>query len=196
MNPADPIPTDLPGAEARRALVAYLVASARTGDRAALGRLAALCGPGLLSRARRLSDDAEAARDLVQETWVEIIRALPRLQDDRAFAVWAHTILTRRAARGVRARMAGRRLQAAVQVEADLSPPVESMPADSAPLRRAIASLPEAQQAVLDLYYRDEMTVAEVARALDIPPGTVKTRLMHARARLRALLEGDQDAGH
>ena len=59
-------------------------------------------------------------------------------------------------------------------------------------VRRAIRTLPPEQQAAIALFYLEEMSVAEVAVALDVPAGTVKTRLMHARRKLRGVLEGDE----
>jgi RNA polymerase sigma-70 factor (ECF subfamily) len=44
------------------------------------------------------------------------------------------------------------------------------------------------------LFHFEDMSIAEVAVALDVPAGTVKTRLMHARRSLRSVLEGDPDA--
>lgn len=52
----------------------------------------------------------------------------------------------------------------------------------------AMAELPPDQKSALGLFYLEDMSVAEIAVALDVPPGTVKTRLMHARRKLR--LEG------
>jgi RNA polymerase sigma-70 factor (ECF subfamily) len=58
-------------------------------------------------------------------------------------------------------------------------------------LRAAVRALPPEQRAAVALYHYEELSVAETAVALDVPAGTVKTRLMHARRKLRALLEGD-----
>ena len=58
-------------------------------------------------------------------------------------------------------------------------------------MRAAIAALPPAQAATVALFYLEDLSVAEVATALDVPVGTVKTRLMHARTKLRALLGDD-----
>ena len=58
-----------------------------------------------------------------------------------------------------------------------------------------MARLPSEQKSALGLFYLDEMSVAEIAVALDVPPGTVKTRLMHARRKLRRqIVEGVQHA--
>jgi RNA polymerase sigma-70 factor (ECF subfamily) len=59
---------------------------------------------------------------------------------------------------------------------------------DAARLARAIACLPPDQAAAIALFYLEDLTVAEIAVALATPPGTVKTRLMHAREKLRRSL--------
>jgi len=64
--------------------------------------------------------------------------------------------------------------------------------ADEERLRRAIQALPRDQRAAIALYHLEEMSVAEVAVALNVAAGTVKTRLMHARRKLRAALEGEE----
>ncbi len=58
-------------------------------------------------------------------------------------------------------------------------------------LRAALADLPQEQRAAIGLFYLEDLGVAEVAIALNVPAGTVKTRLMHARRKLRAVLEGE-----
>lgn len=177
-----------------RALDAWLVANARAGDRRAMARLVELRGPRLLGHASRLLGEREAAADVVQEAWVEILRGLKGLRDGNAFLPWALRIVSRRVAREIRRRQRGRRLADAVKAETD---PVvsEAGPGevDAARVRAAMATLPPAQAATVALFYLEDLSVTEVATALDVPVGTVKTRLMHARTRLRALLEGDDN---
>ncbi|GKY87146.1 RNA polymerase sigma factor [Sinisalibacter aestuarii] len=174
-----------------RALDAYLVASARLGDRRAMAQLVELRGPRLLSHASRLLGEHDGARDVVQEAWIEILRGLKGLRDESLFLPWALRIVTRRVAREIGRRQKGRRLAAAVKAEAD---PVVSdagpEEADAARVRAAIATLSPAQAATVALFYLEDLSVTEVATALDVPVGTVKTRLMHARRKLRAELEG------
>lgn len=177
-----------------RALDAWLVAAARTGDRRAMARLVALRDPRLLAHATRLLGEREGARDVVQEAWIEILRGLGRLRDETLFLPWALRIVTRRVAREIKRRQHGRTLAEAVQAE--VSPIVaEAGPGevDAAKLRAAIATLPPTQAATVALFYLEDLSVTEVATALDVPVGTVKTRLMHARAKLRALLEGNEN---
>ena len=57
-------------------------------------------------------------------------------------------------------------------------------------LRTALAGLPPEQRAAVALFHLEDLSVAETAVALNVPEGTVKTRLMHARRKLRTVLEG------
>ena len=168
----------------------YLAASARAGSRISLGQLAARFQPRLLGHARRLTGDAEAARDVVQEAWIEIVRGIPRLDDATAFPAWAFRIVSRRCARWVRGKQRGRRLDAAYAAEpAEIAAPNGGERAsDAARLARAMSSLPPDQRAAIALFYLEDLSVAEIAVALDVPSGTVKTRLMHAREKLRRTL--------
>lgn len=172
-------------AEKLRALIALHVAGARLGRARDLAALIDLAQPRLLAHARRLSDDPETARDIVQAAWGAIVRGLPGLRDDRAFLPWALAIVGRRAAR----EWARQRRERAVAAE--LARDAAEPRADPPDMTEAVAALPAAQRATLALIYTEGLTVAEAAAALDIPPGTVKTRLMHARNRLRAILTGD-----
>lgn len=175
---------------ASRVLDDFLVASARDGDEAAFGQLVRLWNPRLAAHAWRLLGDADDAREATQAAWLEIARGLRRLRDERAFPAWAYRIVSRRSARlidkAVRDRSAGPMLAAESALVA-LDPEAEIAAGE---VRAAVRGLPRDQRAAVALYYFDEMSVGQVAVALDVPVGTVKTRLMHARRRLRAALEG------
>ena len=177
---------------ASRILDEYLLASARAGDRKAFDLFARRWQKRLLAHAwRLLGGDVESARDAVQEGWVEIAASLGRLRDDRAFPAWAYRIVSRRCARQIDNAVRQRRLTAAYEVEERDEASPDAGP-DQDRLRRAIRSLPKDQRAAIALFHFEDMSVAEVAVALDVPAGTVKTRLMHARRKLRAALEGDE----
>ena len=85
-----------------RILDEYLVASAKAGNRAAFQQLAERWQPKLLSHAYRLMGDREAARDIVQDCWRDIVTGLSRLDDVALFPAWAYRIISRRAADGIR----------------------------------------------------------------------------------------------
>jgi RNA polymerase sigma-70 factor (ECF subfamily) len=180
------------GKEKARALDAYLVSSARLRDRHALGLLVLRWHDKLFAHAWRLLRDEERAKDAVQDGWAEMLRGLSRLRDDGAFAAWAYRIVSRRCARQIGRIQAERRVAeeiAAYAVEEDFSEPSTL---DTDTVQKAIAALPGEQQATVALFYLEDLSVAEVAVALDVPAGTVKTRLMHARSKMRAALDGGQ----
>jgi len=172
----------------------YLVLAAKAGDRAAFGRLVEHWHPKLVAHAWRLLGTGDSARDAAQEAWIEIANGLGRLVEVRAFPAWAFRIVTRRCARIVSKLAHARKLERAILAEPETH--VEFDPAidasDARALSRAIGKLSPDQRATVALHYFEDMSVAQVAVALDVPVGTVKTRLMHARANLRAALEGER----
>lgn len=181
-------------AQKARALEAYLVASARMGDTIAMDQLVRLVQPHLLRHANRLLGDAEGARDVTQTAWVDILRGLAQLREVAAFRAFAMQIVTRKVAAAIKTRQRDREIAAGWAEECEFTTaPLGEQTADAQNVRDAIARLPPTHQATLALFYLDEMTVAEVATALDVPVGTIKTRLMHARDKLRVLLKGDKN---
>lgn len=180
---------------ASRILDEYLVASAKTGDRRAFELLAGRWQKKLIAHAWRLTGDAEGARDAAQEGWVEIVRGIARLEDEKAFPSWAFRIVSRRCAKQIGAAVRRRELVDAALAE----PPSDNeettgVGLDHARLRVAVRGLPRDQRAAVALFHFEELSVAEVAVALNVPVGTVKTRLMHARRKLRSALEETNDA--
>lgn len=184
--------------DAKRSLEDYLVASARLGDRKAMVQLVELRGPRLLVHAARLLGDREEARDAVQDAWIDILRSLKSLRDVQAFPAWATRIVTRRCAGLIRNKQGQRALANALAH--DRAPDdqavtenggMEALEADQ--VRRAIAALPSEQSATIALFYLEDMSVADVSVAMDVPVGTVKTRLMQARTKLRHALKGEND---
>jgi RNA polymerase sigma-70 factor (ECF subfamily) len=175
-----------------RVLEELLILDAKRGDRWALNRLIELRGPRLHAHAARLSGDREAARDIVQEAWIQIIRALPSLRQERAFLPWALCIVSRRVAAHIKDRQKGRKLSQAYAAEVEVTPETpEPGGLETDAILAALKKLPPAQQATVALFYLEDLRVSEVATALNVPVGTVKTRLMKARETLRDLLEGE-----
>jgi RNA polymerase sigma-70 factor (ECF subfamily) len=176
----------------QRARDAYLVVAAQTGDRAAFALLVRRWHGRLLAHALRLTRRRDVAEDAVQAAWVEIVRGLPALRDERAFPAWAFRIVTRRLMKSFGRGALEIGLDAA-EVEADVGDVAvagETAILDRTDLGRAMTALSPVQRAAIALHYFEGLSVAEVAVALEVPAGTIKTRLMHARAHLRAHLKG------
>jgi RNA polymerase sigma factor (sigma-70 family) len=173
-----------------RALDEYLVSLCQAGSREALDGLARRWTPRLLRYTARVlggADSAEVARDVVQETWIGVIRGLRGLRDPAQFPAWIYGIATRKCADAIRGNTRRRRLDA--QAAGESSRPMESLTAEQRiDLKTAIRELPPIHRAAVHLFYRDELTVEEIALVLGIPAGTVKSRLHHARDALRRQL--------
>lgn len=177
----------------KRVLDEYLVASAQAGDRKAFARLASNWQPALMRHAWRLTGDEDMARDALQDAWLDIVRGLPRLKDAIAFPAWSYRIVTRKCATAIRKVQRVRRTKQAVAAEPE-SPPLDGetvveQRADLAAISGAMATLPADQRSALALYHMEDLSIAEISVALGVPAGTVKTRLMHARRKIRAALE-------
>ncbi len=120
--------------------------------------------------------DAAAAEDIAQEAFVAAIRALDRFDRRRPFAPWLHRIVVNRAidwarARGLRAEVGDGPLEAV--------PAAPASPGDaySQPLADALRALAPEQRAVIVLRYLLEYTPGEIAELLELPRGTVNSRL-------------------
>ena len=173
-----------------RLLDEYLVLVARDGDRDALRQLYQRHHRPLLNHAYRLCGRRSDAEDIVQSAWGEIMTRLDQLQNPAAFRAWAYRLVTGKAGRLMRREMAERRRDAQLpEPDAPLSP---DKAAEHGELRAAIAALPTAQRATVSLFYLDGLSLGEIAAVLQIPVGTAKTRLMHARHKLRETIEGDE----
>ena len=165
-----------------------LVLYAQEGRREALDRLASRWRPRHYAHARRLLGSRDNAADAVQDAWVGIVRGLWRLKDPGRFAAWSYAIVTRRCHDLLRQR--SRRMES--PLDETMEPQAQVNPEGSDNLRLGLNALPGEQRAAVALFYRDGFTVFEIADALKIPVGTVKTRLFHARRALRRHLLGDR----
>lgn len=168
----------------------YLVLAAQGGNRTAFNQLVRRHHRHFVAHAWRLLGQRETAEDAAQAAWIEILRGLGSLREAGAFRAWAFRIVSRQAAKRIGSIVTERAgLADLTNVHPDASDPATP---PSPGLSRTLASLPPGQRAALALHYHEGLSLAEVAVALDVPVGTVKTRLHHARLRLKATLEGHE----
>lgn len=143
----------------------------------------------LYRAAALLAAEAEAA-DLVQEVFLVASRRRAAFDGSAAPYTWLYGIL-RNLARDRRRKQARRARLRPVDDRRSRDPErLLAAERDRARVRAAVRRLPDGHREVVALYYLDELPVAEVARRLGVPPGTVKSRLFKARAALRRALEG------
>jgi RNA polymerase sigma-70 factor (ECF subfamily) len=138
----------------------------------------------------------EDAADVVQDALVQAWRNIGRLRDDDAFEPWLRTIIVNRCRNVLRAR--GRRPRL-VELDAAARPASGHVSdpgirvAERDRLERAFASLPVHHRAVLALRFTLDLSMRDIARSMQIPEGTARSRLNAAVTRLRAALQEDPD---
>lgn len=168
----------------------WLVLRCQESDTAALGELVERWHPRLLRYAKRLTGLPDAAGDVVQATWVAILRGLSRLDDPACFRRWAYQIATHKCADWIRERQRDRTGSSTFAGEPrDERSTVENTQDDTSMIREALKHLPVDSRAILSMHYLDEMPLTEIADALSLPLGTVKSRLHYARLKLKGNLE-------
>lgn len=178
------MPNNLPPDDTPDAELMLLVMRSQDGDRDALDRLVRRFQRPLNAYVRRRCGDEAAAADVAQETLLAAVRGLPRLRDPAAFPGWLWSIARRRAADRGRLRTA----ESGGEFPEPAAPPEENVGVDAEGLRRAIDRLPPAQRQALTLHYFQGLSVTDAASAAGVCPGTLKSRLHHARRRLGEIL--------
>jgi RNA polymerase sigma-70 factor, ECF subfamily len=184
-----------------------LVRRARSGDQRAFTLLVERYQKKVYAVALGMVKDAEEAMDVSQEAFVKVHRYLDRFKGDSSFYTWLYRITTNTCIDVLRRRGVTSTSSDSVEyddtVELDvteanlglLGSQLDTNPARSA-LRRelgekledALAQLPEKHRAVLLLRELEGMSYDDLARTLEIPKGTVMSRLFHARAKVQRLL--------
>jgi RNA polymerase sigma-70 factor, ECF subfamily len=148
------------------------VREAQGGSASAFEALFRLYWPQVFRAAYLVVHDAAAAEDIAQEAFLAAVRALDRFDRRRPFGPWLHRIVVNRAIDWARARSLRGEVAADESLVAEPDPPAE-LPE----LVRALAELPPDQRAVIVLRYLLEYTPGEIAELLDLPRGTVNSRL-------------------
>ncbi len=174
----------------------HLICQAQQGDRNAFGELVGRHYPAVTGVVYRLCGDAQLAQDATQEAFLRAWVRLPAYQPRAPFRNWVFRIAVNTALDMLR-RKPEERMEdsAAMQTLAEKSPGPEAaylQKEQAHLLQGAVQALPEAARAVLVLREYGELSYAEIAAVLEIPVGTVMSRLNYARTHLRELLKNDR----
>jgi RNA polymerase sigma-70 factor (ECF subfamily) len=157
------------------------VRGAQAGSAADLERLFRAHWPQAHRAAWLVVHDAAAAEDIAQEAFLAAVRALDRFDRRRPFGPWLHRIVVNRAIDWTRARKL--RGEVALDEPSTVAHASDS-PADLGELLAALAGLSPEHRGVIVLRYVLEYTPGEIAELLDLPRGTVNSRLRRGLDRL------------
>jgi RNA polymerase sigma-70 factor (ECF subfamily) len=155
------------------------IRGAQQGSVADLERLFREHWPRAYRAAHLVTGDAAAAEDIAQEAFLAAVRNLDRFDRRRPFGPWLHRIVVNRAIDWTRAR----KLRAEVELGDYL--PASPVPERDGTALARIAELPAEHRAVVVLRYVLEYTPGEIAELLDLPRGTVNSRLRRGLDRMK-----------
>lgn len=162
-----------------------LVIRAQAGDREALSRVLEWLQPGLRRYLRAIAGTT-ASDDLAQDTLIVVYQKLEWLEDPSAFRAWAYKIAHRLALKELRRQSRFEHLDEDWAMQTNKSSRnLHETFNWGIDLEAAIVNLPTATRAVLTLRYGADLAIAEIASALEIPAGTVKSRLAYGLNSLR-----------
>ncbi len=167
-----------------------LVQSARDGDVDAFSELVRRNQNAVYSLACRFMRDAALAEDMAQEAFLKAYRLLNGFRGDCSFSTWMYRVtcsvcLTELGRRNKRGEIEYTPSHAPRAPERDKLDAIEEQEL----VRHCVARLPEHYATAITLYYLDEAPYEEIAAAMDIPVGTLKTWMHRARRQLRELVE-------
>lgn len=168
-----------------------LVRQAQHGDEVAMRALYRRYAPRVYAVVRRLAGEDALADDWAQEAWIRAFRALPGFRGDSAFSTWIHRVAVNSALQGRRSRNRHDSRETGLPV---------TLPAGSREvtvlritLERALELLPEGMRKVLVLHDVEGFTHEEIGELLGVAPGTSKSQLFKARAKMREYLRAAEE---
>ena len=172
-----------------------LVLRCRQRQKEALEELVRTWDRPLLYYIRRLVEDEHESWQILQQTWVKVLQGLGRLREPRKLPLWLYSIARKTALSHLRSRYSE---QALFRRDAEV-PEIENGSADPSfddaeQIHYGLSRLSLIHREALTLFFLEDLSLEEIASVLEIPVGTVKSRLHHAKRALKAILEQEESS--
>jgi len=158
----------------------------RAGDKDAFRHIVDRYQAEAIGHAVAILGNREDAMDAVQEAYIDAFQALDRIDLTRRFYPWFYVILRNRCYKIAHGRNK-REMASSDEIEI-LAPNENIQPEDMMLLDRALLALPAADRELITLRHLDGLSYQELAKRLEVPQGTIMSRLYHARKNLRERL--------
>ncbi len=172
----------------------WLVRRSKAGDREAFGQIVSRHQSAVYRVVRGILGDPAESEDVAQEVFLKAYAKLARFRGESSLFTWLYRIAVNEALRA-RRRRTPLPIEAAPEAEV---PPPEPESDEEAPtlrtLQRLLARLPDDHRVIVTLRDLEGLSYQEVAETLEVPIGTVESRLFRARQELRALWRKTKEA--
>ncbi len=162
-----------------------LLRKAQQGDALAVERLIELYQDTIYSMAVSFTRDPHQAEDLAQDAWIKILRGLPRFRHDSKFSTWLYRITMNTFLNSTRAVKREAEVVGSLAVDSESPEPKLESTLD---VQEAVRGLPEEFRSVVLLRYVADLSYKEIASVLELPLGTVQSRLKRALDKLESNL--------
>jgi RNA polymerase sigma factor (sigma-70 family) len=171
-----------------------LVEAYKAGDQEALAVLVGRWHKLFCNKAYWLVKDKEVAKDIAQDSWTVIIKKIDSLKDSKQFKYWAYRIVCNKSTDWLwlQSKKQKRTVGYNLEIEGHVIAYSEKEPLKQA-LLKAINELPRHQQTVIRLFYTESYKLKQISDMLGISIGTAKSRLFHAREKLKKELYNKKD---
>jgi RNA polymerase sigma factor (sigma-70 family) len=171
-----------------------LILKCQSGDKNAFEELVERWEKRLWHYAYKVTGSDSAAWDIVQETWFAVIKGIRKLEDVAVFPQWAFRILSNKCADWLRKRHLQFRLDSELSKQAQEEPETrQNIDVKTELLPAAVMNLSSEQRVLLMLRYHEDFDIGQIAEILDVPEGTVKSRLHRTLNQLREMMERHQN---
>ncbi|MFL0354523.1 RNA polymerase sigma factor [Xanthomarina sp. GH4-25] len=167
-----------------------LIQQYQSGDTKALQKLVKRWHKTFCNKAYWLIKDADVSKDIAQDTWKTIIIKLEDLKDPSSFSSWATRIIYSKSFDWLKNQKRTQSKHEAYQYTFDShEEDTENREVLKQQLKKAIKTLPTQQEMVIKLFYMEAYSLKEISNTLNISVGTTKSRLFHAREKLKQIIK-------
>ena len=173
-------------------LDSWLVLQCQSGNKKAASLLVNRWHKKLCKQSYWYIKDLDASKDIVQDSWTVIFNKIHHLKDSNRFGSWILSIVTRKSIDWLRKNKRDVKNRAAYyDYKTNIVQTSNEDRSDNRliNLRIAINELPQQNQTVLHLFYLEEYTIKEIGEIMNLPTGTVKSRLFNAREKLKLIIK-------
>ncbi|RLD25884.1 MAG: RNA polymerase sigma factor [Bacteroidetes bacterium] len=171
----------------------WLVLQYQSGNDKALPLLVKRWHKKFCSKAYWVTKDRDVSKDIAQDSWKTIMNKIHRLEDPNSFGPWALTIVYRKSIDFVKDKKKEIDKLHQYRYEQESINAIKEV--DNVDLKKAlleaINSLSEYHQMVINLFYVEDYSLNQIGEILDISIGTAKSRLFHAREKLKTLIKAN-----